>query len=189
MILTDIAQPSVPMTCKRALDAIFPWGSDSESAEEDFEHPSQEPVAQRLAKRQSRPELASGIMFNLVPHGSQAGKVILHCQNAIQKLRMDNGGESLAIYKIGITHDYSDRFELYEANGWTTMLIMIESSDLGFIEMLEAALISHHRGRQQCRNIVLGGEGMRDRNGNPKFAPPYYCYCTAARADLPKWVV
>ncbi|CAE7303849.1 unnamed protein product [Symbiodinium necroappetens] len=133
------------MTRRRALDAIFPWGSDSESTGEDVEQPL-EPVAQTLTKQLSRPKLAVGITFNLVPHGCQAGQVLLRCQNAIQKLRVENGGESLAIYKIGITHDYSDRFELYEANGWTTMLIMIESSDLGFVEMLEAALISHHRG-------------------------------------------
>lgn len=175
------------MKRKRTLDAIFPWGSDSESADEEEQQPSP-PVVQRLTKQPNLPKLATGITFDLAPHGSLAGKVLAHCQNAIQKLRLRTGGEFLAIYKIGITHHYIDRFELYERNGWTEMLIMLESSDLGFVEMLEAALISHHKGLQQCRNVVLGGEGMRDKMGNPKFVPPYYCYCTAARADLPRWV-
>ncbi|CAE7621704.1 unnamed protein product [Symbiodinium sp. CCMP2592] len=101
------------------------------------------------------------------PKPKKRGKKIAR---AIHKLRMETGGESLAIYKIGITHDYEDRFQLYRKNGWTKMLIMFQSSDLGSVEMLEAALISHHAHLQQCRNVLRGGEGMRDKTFNPKFA-------------------
>ena len=175
------------MTRKRALDAIFPWGSDTES-EDDPVGQQQAPV--RMIRSEPRHDkVPHGIIFNLIPEGSQAGKVLAHCQEAIHKLRMGTGGESLAIYKVGITHDYEDRFELYRKNGWTKMLIMFQSSDLDFVEMLEAALISHHVHLRQCRNILRGGEGMRDSMFNPKFDAPFYCYCTAARADGPRWVL
>ena len=94
----------------------------------------------------------------------------------------------MAIYKIGITHDCESRFQLYQKNGFSKMLVMCSSDELGFIEMLEAALISHHKERLQCRNVLPGGEGMRDKSLGAKFEAPYYCYCVAARADLPKWV-
>ena len=174
------------MTRKRPLDAIFPWGSDTESEDDPIQ---QEPPVELILTAKSHEKVLHGITFSLIPEGSQAGKVLAHCLGAIHKLRMGTSGESLAIYKIGITHDYEDRFQLYRKKGWTKMLIMFQSSDLGFVEMLEAALISHHVLVQQCRNILRGGEGMRDKCFNPKFDAPFYCYCTAARADEPRWVL
>ena len=93
------------------------------------------------------------------------------------------------IYKIGITHDCSSRFELYKEKGWDQMTVMYTNDNLGLVEMLEAALISHHSGTKQCRNVARGGEGMRDRSLNPKFDPPYFCYCVVARADRARWVL
>ena len=175
---------------KQSLEAIFPWGSDTEEEEHTLQRTP--PAAINVENIRPRDDaLALGsISYDLARDHSQAGKVLAHCQNCIQKLRFATGQGSLkiVIYKVGITHDCSTRFELYKSHNWTRMLVMARSEDLGFIEMLEAALISHHNHRVQCRNVLMGGEGMRDQEHNPKFGPPFYCYCVAARADLPKWV-
>ncbi|OLQ14679.1 hypothetical protein AK812_SmicGene1179 [Symbiodinium microadriaticum] len=91
-------------------------------------------------------------------------------KDCVEKLRRDTGGESLAIFKIGITHDCTPRFQLYESNGYTKMLVMHSSNDLATIEMLESALIAIYRDKVQCRNVQLGGEGMRNRYFEAKFA-------------------
>ena len=181
------------MRQKRPIDAIFPWGSDSETDDElniaaakclpdlpvkcDRKQPSIQTAS-----------IADGITYQYIPEHTQAGKILAHCERCIEQLRRATGGESLAIYKIGITHSCAPRFELYHTNGWTKMVVMFQSNDLGTIEMLEAALIAQHHHRLQCRNIQLGGEGMRLRTSQPKFEPPYHCYCVAARADEPRWV-
>ena len=95
----------------------------------------------------------------------------------------------LVIYKIGITHDCVSRFGLYQEKGWDLMAILYKSEELGLIEMLEAALISHHGHARQCRNVLKGGEGLRDKTCNPKFKPPYFCYSVFARADRARWVL
>ena len=112
-----------------------------------------------------------------------------HCETVIKKLRMQTGGLQLVIFKIGITHECSRRFQLYKEKGWDRMVVMYQSDELGAIEMLEAALISQHCHLKQCRNVLRGGEGMRDNMFQPKFEPPYFCYCVSARADRPRWVV
>ena len=170
---------------KRVLP-IFPWDSDSENESLcSIETPPSPENTQGPAERTAT---FHGIKYDLLPEETFTGKIFAHCQACVEKLRATTGGEALAIYKIGITHDCEARFQLYEANGWSKMLVMFRSSDLGLIEMLEVALISHHKGRVQCRNKLPGGEGMRDKLFNAKFEPPYFCYCTAARADLPRWV-
>ena len=175
---------------KRGLD-IFPWASDTEEDEHVQQQRRMRPEATNLENIRPSNAAMRNISYDLSPDHSQAGKVLAHCQNCIQKLRFSTGEGSLkiVIYKIGISHDCSARFELYKVHNWTRMLVMASSEDLGFIEMLEAALISHHNHRVQCRNISLGGEGMRDQDFNPKFRGPFYCYCVAARADLPRWVL
>ena len=169
---------------KRPCLDIFPWGSDTENEEQ--------PQQEQMAPAAMKVTLATPhcICYDLAPM-SLAGKVLAHCQNCVQKLRFNTGQGSLqvVIYKIGITHDCESRFELYKVHNWTKMVVMAESHDLGFIEMLEAALILQHNRRVQCRNIQLGGEGLRDKNLAPKFKPPFYCYCVASRADVPRWVV
>ena len=169
---------------------IFPWDSDSDASEVvSWKEARTQPSPDNVQEQPTQSSLASdGIQYDLIPEQTFTGKVLAHCLACIRKLREATGGECLAIYKIGITHNCEDRFQLYQANGWTKMLVLFESRDLGLIEMLEGALISHHIGRVQCRNILPGGEGMRDRLFNAKFQPPFYCYCTAARADLPRWV-
>ncbi|CAE7839917.1 unnamed protein product [Symbiodinium sp. CCMP2592] len=103
---------------------------------------------------------ADGISYNCLPQTTLAGKVLKHCQNCVEKLRMATGGESLAIFKIGITHDCGARYELYQRNGYTKMLVCHTSNELATVEMLESALIAIYQHKRQCRNIQLGGEGM-----------------------------
>ena len=136
------------MRQKRPIDAIFPWGSDSETDDElniaaakclpdlpvkcDRKQPSIQTAS-----------IADGITYQYIPEHTQAGKVLAHCERCIEQLRRATGGESLAIYKIGITHSCAPRFELYHTNGWDKDgLLCFQSNDLGTIEMLEAALIA-----------------------------------------------
>ena len=169
---------------KDPLDSIFPWGSDSDCDDQDER--SRSPVQPKSLQSKYS---CNGIHYSLLRGNAHAGIVLAHCMACIQQVRYATGGESLAIYKIGISHNCENRFELYKSNGWSKMVVMFESSDLGLVEMLEAALISHHRENTACRNILKGGEGLRDGRFNPKFDPPYFCYCTAARADVPRWVI
>ena len=171
---------------KRAIHVIFPWGSDSESEDATETMPPRAVTGPIM--KSSLIAVPDGITYRCIPQNTQAGKVLQHCKDCVEKLRRDTGGESLAIFKIGITHDCTPRFQLYESNGYTKMLVMHSSNDLATIEMLESALIAIYRDKVQCRNVQLGGEGMRNRYFEAKFDPPYHCYCVAARADLPRWV-
>lgn len=160
--------------------SMFPWGSDS-----DTEPQGSELKMQPKWGLHHRATLgAEGVHIREIPYEkNQAGKVLHHCLDAIASLRSATGGDQLALFKIGITHDYHSRLKLYRERGWQKMLVMFSSPELGQIEMLEASLILHFRGLQQCRNICKGGEGMRTSSFTPKFNPPYVCYCVAARAD------
>ena len=64
------------------------------------------------------------------------------------------------------------------------MLIMHQTNELGEVEMLEAALILHERVKKQCRNVLKGGEGMRDKDFHPKFDP--HIIATASPLELTK---
>ena len=176
---------------------LFPWGDDPEEQTNSTAEPQQtqrlmdhpKPPAWQSQGRSQGPGLEGHGLHWMLPRSfSQAGKVLAHCQSAIQKLRLATGGTELAVYKIGITHEFRARFELYQKNGWTKMLIMHQTNELGEVEMLEAALILHERVNKQCRNVLKGGEGMRDKDFHPKFDPPYYCYCVSARADQGRWI-
>ena len=167
---------------------LFPWGSD----ENDNEDRSRSPpcLVPRDSETREPEMLEDGRIFYMLPSCRLlAGKVLQHCESVIKKLRMQTGGLQLVIFKIGITHECSRRFELYKENGWDRMVVMHQSDELGAMEMLEAALISQHCHEKQCRNILRGGEGMRDKMFQPKFDPPYFCYCVSARADRPRWVM
>ncbi|CAE7838701.1 unnamed protein product, partial [Symbiodinium necroappetens] len=169
---------------------LFPWGSDDEEEEEAAFHRSRSPRKEFSGSRDTlvlEVDNASRIIWKLPNHVALAGRILEHCQAVIHRVRLETGGLELAIYKIGITHDCCARFELYRAKGWDQMVVMHECPDLGSVEMLEAALISHHRGTKQCRNISKGGEGMRDKLYKPKFDPPYCCYVVSARADRARW--
>lgn len=162
---------------------LFPWHSDSET---EMEPKSvRGPRAGNFGNPQAmKAWQAQGIHELLgVSDNWWSGKVLEHCVSAIERLRSNTGGKDLALFKVGITHALEPRYELYRANGWGKMLVLFSSVDLGKVEMLEAALILHYKGVQQCRNILKGGEGMRFASGHAKFEPPYFCYCVSERAD------
>ena len=169
---------------------MFPWGSDDEE-QPPSDRRSQSP-GHDLDASKNEPAQAVGnsdpIYWRLANPKTLAGKILEHCEAVIHQTRLETGGLQLAIYKIGITHDCSARFALYSQKGWDKMVIMYKTDELGSVEMLEAALIARHRKATQCRNISKGGEGMRNKVFNPKFPPPYFCYCVSARADLARWV-
>ena len=170
--------------------ALFPWGSDTE--DDDDRQRSRSPL-QNLAVGKvagANVEESQGSIRWVLPSGNLlAGRALQHCRASIHRLRIEHGGMELVIFKVGITHDCSSRFSLYEERGWDHMAILYQSEELGIIEMLEAALISHHCHAKQCRNVCKGGEGLRNKSGNPKFKPPYFCYCVFARADRARWVL
>ena len=173
--------------------AMFPWGpeSDEEQTEglEDNVRSPRSPCTSRPGLGMSSKVLGeSGVHLLLPEDFQQAGKILAHCQTGIDRLRYATGGMQLAVYKIGITHDAFARFELYKQNGWSKMVVLFQTQELAQVEMLEAALISHHAHTKQCRNILKGGEGMRTKMFNPRFDPPYVCYCVAARADQGRWI-
>ena len=169
---------------------LFPWGSDDDENEDRSRSPRELVMDARNSKTQGPELLEDGCISYMLPTCRLlAGKVLQHCVSVIKKLRMQSGGLELVIFKIGITHECSGRFQLYKEKGWDCMVVMQQSDELGAIEMLEAALISQHCHEKQCRNILRGGEGMRDNQFHPKFDPPYFCYCVSARADRPRWVV
>ena len=172
--------------------SLFPWGTDSE--DEDDNQRSRSP-RQNLAEPCKVPhthvelQVQESIRWVLPGSNMLAGRALQHCRAAIKRLRIEHGGMELVMFKVGITHDCSSRFGLYEEKGWDHMAILYQSDELGLIEMLEAAVISHHCHEKQCRNICKGGEGLRHKTGNPKFEPPYFCYCVFARADRARWVL
>ena len=171
---------------------LFPWGSDDEREEDAALHRSRSPRKEFSGSRDRlvvEEDSANPISWQLPNPAAQAGRILEHCQAVIHRVRLETGGLELALYKIGITHECYARFDLYKAKGWDQMVIMHESPDLGSVEMLEAALISHHRGTKQCRNISRGGEGMRTKLLKAKFDPPYCCYVVTARADRARWVL
>eukprot|EP00439_Symbiodinium_sp_Y106_P012257 s406_g1.t2 len=128
---------------------LFPWGSDDEREEDAALHRSRSPRKEFSGSRDRlvvEEDSANPISWQLPNPAAQAGRILEHCQAVIHRVRLETGGLELALYKIGITHECYARFDLYKAKGWDQMVIMHESPDLGSVEMLEAALISHHRG-------------------------------------------
>ncbi|OLP80192.1 hypothetical protein AK812_SmicGene39428 [Symbiodinium microadriaticum] len=117
---------------------LFPWGSD----ENDNEDRSRSPpcLVPRDSETREPEMLEDGRIFYMLPSCRLlAGKVLQHCESVIKKLRMQTGGLELVIFKIGITHECSRRFELYKENGWDRMVVMHQSDELGAMEMLATA--------------------------------------------------
>lgn len=120
---------------------MFPWG-DSDSELIEVQGP-------RAAIAKPKSFHAHGVHFWEIGSDKRlAGAILHHCRSGIGKLRACTGGDQLALFKIGITHDYDSRFDLYRSHGWEKMLVLFYSSDLGQVEMLEAALILHYQGKK-----------------------------------------
>lgn len=124
-------------------------------------------------------------MVDLPCHGAHSGRVFDHCVSAVHKIRRQTGGFRLCVYKLGITSSLSGRWPSYKESGFTSMTCLHTSMNLSSIEMLEAGLIAvfSMEPNGSLRNINKGGEGMRRKDGTPRFPPPYFMYVVAARAD------
>lgn len=109
-------------------------------------------------------------------------------QDQIEKIRQKHGGKQLAVFKIGISQCLERRSIFYYEANFDEMLCIHASNSLAQVEALEAALIDHfmHIAPRECRNILLGGEGMRKKNGSPRNPPPYFVYVVAADASKRK---
>ena len=122
----------------------------------------------------------AGIIDCVHPRGSRvhAGHILQHC--LLQVDRLIEQVKPPVVYKIGISANLPVRWFYYKRqDGFRVMWCLHISDSLGEIEMLEAALISHHLGKAGCRNDALGGEGLRGREGGP----PFFCYAVARAAD------
>ena len=108
-----------------------------------------------------------------------------HCVQMINKMRETCGGKELCVYKVGITHNAIDRFQLYLRNGFKKMWLIHITMNLSQVECIESHLISIFKGDRDgsCRNQRGGGEGMRVKDGSAKYPAPYFVYVVAARAD------
>ena len=162
---------------------LSPWGTDDDDEDED--------------RSRSPPGLVMGPAISTTQELTSCrqpaclrGKFASSLRNRDKEATNANWGAS-----AGHLQDWHHarvlykRFQLHKEKGWDRMVVMYQSDELGAIEMLEAALISQHCHLKQCRNVLRGGEGMRENMFQPKFEPPYFCYCVSARADRPRWVV
>lgn len=103
-------------------------------------------------------------------------------------MRQKHGGEQLAVFKIGIYQCLEQRAMFYYDANFDEMVCIHASNSLAQIEALEASLIDFYMDNapRNCRNRLLGGEGMRKKIGYPKNPPPYVVYVVAANASKNK---
>ena len=119
---------------------------------------------------------------------SLAGDVLSHCLEGIQKMKL-KFGDNVCVFKIGLVGQWQNllfRWEKYRENGFARMHVLHASLILEVAELLEACCISHYQEQAGCRNIARGGEGMRRRGGQPRYAGPYILYVVAASATQRK---
>ena len=109
----------------------------------------------------------------------EAGHVLRHCVFQIKRM-ICLKGDTVAVFKIGISATLAFRFRKYRDENFESMHVVHMSNNLGEVDMLEAALIDSFIHRQGCRNVALGGNGPLRLS---KFSPPYFCYVVGARAD------
>ena len=89
---------------------------------------------------------------------ASAGTILQRCRSLVTKFR--NGiGKQLCVYKLGMTAKPTLRFKYYQECNYTHMSVLHVSTNLGLIQMLEAALISDNLSEKGCRNQRYGGEG------------------------------
>ena len=103
--------------------------------------------------------------------------ILQHAKRQIDLIR-DEYGNTVCVFKIGITADPAYRFHWYRRENFEPMTLIHVSSSHHLTGMLESALIQSYNGIRGCRNIHLGGDGSMHRS-----PPPYYAYIVAARAD------
>jgi hypothetical protein len=128
---------------------------------------------------------AAGIKMKARVKMRNAGKLLEWCVGQVAVFRNSLGGESMAVFKIGIAAyvNIVRRFESYQEDGCTAMNLIHVSHCLARVEDFEAFLIHLFRGQTGCRNVRPGGESMRTKGGSARFEGPYVLYLAGARAD------
>ena len=111
-------------------------------------------------------------------YNATAGVVLQRCLTQASNFR-DRMGRKVCVFKLGLTSNPVVRFDFYREGNYTHMSLLHVSSNLGLIQMLEAALIAANLGETGCRNQKYGGEGP------PCFEdePYHFVYIVGARAD------
>ncbi|CAE7299174.1 unnamed protein product [Symbiodinium sp. CCMP2456] len=101
----------------------------------------------------------------LIPETSLASKILWHCVKTVNCIRQENGGNSLCVFKIGLTSNPLQRRQSYREHNFMSFVVIhrvCRLELLAMLEMLEAALIAEFYDNQRCcRNFQLGGESMR----------------------------
>ena len=125
------------------------------------------------------------ISISVLPPSTLAGRLLEHCVCKVTSLRRELGGPQLCVYKIGITSDLNQRWASYKGQHFAHMMCIHASNNLSTVEHLEASLIMRFSQEKQgsFRNVSPGGEGMRKKNGTPRFPPPYFVYAVGANAS------
>ena len=109
---------------------------------------------------------------------ASAGTILQRCRSLVTNFR--NGiGKQLCVYKLGMTAKPTLRFKYYQECNYTHMSVLHVSTNLGLIQMLEAALISDNLSEKGCRNQRYGGEGPPGSISEPF----HFVYVVGARAD------
>ncbi|CAE7474191.1 unnamed protein product, partial [Symbiodinium microadriaticum] len=176
--------------------SIFPW---TDSEDEDLEMQQSQPDIEMatptsLASASTQlPESpatspcleSSSLDTRLISETAVASKILWHCVTVINAIRQEHGGESLCVFKIGLTSDPFQRRQSYLEQNFKSFVVVHKASQpelLGMMEMLEAALIAEfHDNERCCRNKQLGGESMRKKDFSPRFPPPYFAYRAPAK--------
>lgn len=120
------------------------------------------------------------------PRPPTCGKLLSHCMGKVTSFR-ERVGIRLCIFKIGVSSNPINRYQLYREQGFTSMWILAMCDTVDLVHMLEAALIMEFHKHVGCRNKEgTGGDGALNRS--PPAPPPYFCYVTGGRADQNRWV-
>ena len=117
--------------------------------------------------------------------GHTTGRILAHAISQVKALRQTLS-VSLTVFKVGVTSNPPARFVSYAERGYSCMRVIVQSTSVDLIHMLEAALVEIFCGEVGCKNKPgSGGEGALNRH---TAKPPYYAYVVAGRADRGRWI-
>ena len=111
-------------------------------------------------------------------YDANAGTILQRCLTQVGRFR-DRMGRKVCVFKLGLTSNPVLRFNFYREGNYTHMTLLHVSSNLGLIQMLEAALIAANIDETGCRNQKYGGEGPP----SSEHEPFHFAYVVGARAD------
>ena len=124
----------------------------------------------------SRTNFVNGCLGFDMSSGGVASTVLGHGELTIKSF----SSKCPALHKVGITSNPVQRW-LHSSYGyqqdkhvkWDGMKIIFVHSDVQAVAFLEAALIRLFHGVPGCRNVQLGGEGLKEGSNH---SGPYFCY-------------